>query len=707
MMKKLLCSLAVLPLMAGAASAATSKPGFVDRLEIVNRYDAYGGVSFGDVGAYEVIVAIAHGKLDPTHPANAGVVDIGLAPKDSDGLVGYSEDVVILRPKSVQNAKRVLFYDVVNRGNKLANGTFNRAGSTFAAGQEGNGLLLRLGYTLVWSGWQGNVAQTGQGDIAPVGTKFPTARNADGTPVTGTSRDEIIIDYAGITVTNGVATVPLSYPAASKDKSQVIFNWRQTWRTSTNPFTQGMRFDAPSTRVRNSEWSYVDNSTIQFNVPAGSDAGTIFEFIYPAKNPTVMGIGFAGLRDLITFLNHEPTDRRGNTNPLNDFKTAPCDSKHCDLGQNFDTRIIEGISQSGRFTRDFLWRGFNDDGRGNGGKRHTVFNGAFPIIAGSRKTYTDFRFAQPGRWSKQHEDHWQPGDQFPFGYGVITDPVSGRIDGILKKCLASDTCPRVVHLDGAFEVSGARGSLLVTNGLGSPVDVPDNVRLYEVPGTNHGGGAGVASLSTPDQCVYLRSAVVEATVDRALAPVIVEWVANDVRPPDSRYPTVQDGTLAPPTDQEAVGFPDLSNAGFPYYGYLFNPLVVTDYSNAAPVPHLGKAYHVLIGKTDKDGNEVAGVRVPEIVVPLATYAPWNVRKEGHAAGDGCISNASTFPLPKTHGAAILTGDPRPPLQERYHNKADYVAKVKAAAQRLVDQRLLLKEDIQLYVDQAKAQTLFP
>ena len=145
---------------------------------------------------------------------------------------------------------------------------------------------------------------------------------------------------------------------------------------------------------------------------------------------------------------------------------------------------------------------------------------------------------------------------------------------------------KIVHLDGGFEVSGARGSLLVTDGAGNPIQVPSNVRLYEVPGTNHGGGAGVAVLSTPAQCVYLRSAVEEAPIDRALAPVLEDWVANNVAPPPSKYPTVADNTLAPPTDQDAVGFPDLSTAGFPYYGYLYNPLVVTDYTNAVPVAHL-------------------------------------------------------------------------------------------------------------------------
>jgi hypothetical protein len=704
-MRRIVYGLAALPLMAGAAQAAD--PGFVNRLEILKTYDAYGGVSFGKTGAYEVIVGIVHGKLDPHHAANVGIVDIDLAPTDANGLVSYSEDFVILRPKDASKAKRVLFYDVVNRGNKLASGTFNGAGSTFDAGQEGNGLLLRLGYTMVWSGWQGNVPQGGAGDTSPIGTKFPIARNHDGSPITGQSREEYIMDSSG-GLSNGVATEVLTYPPATHSKADVTFDWRQTWRTSTNPLTQGMKYTAPSTPMHNADWAYINNGTgLQFNVPAGSDQGSIFEFVYTAKNPIVMGIGFAAVRDLITFLNHDSVDRQGHANPLNDLKTAPCDATHCNRNQNFDVRIMEGISQSGRFSRDFLWQGFNNDGRGTTGKSHSVFNGMFPIIAGSRKTYTNFRWGQPGRWSKQHEDHWQPGDQFPFAYNVITDPVSGRTDGILKQCLDTNTCPKIVHLDGGFEVSGARGSLLVTDGAGHALDIPKNVRLYEIPGTNHGGGSGVAALSTPTQCVYMRSAVEEAPVDRALAPALVEWVGKNVAPPASQYPTVADGTLATPTDQDEVGFPDLSTAGYPYFGYLFNPLVVTDYSNAVPVPNLKKPYTVLIGKTDKDGNEIAGVRVPEIVVPLATYVPWNVRAADHAPGDGCISNASTFPLPATHGERIAKGDPRRSMQERYKNKADYVAKVKAAAKALVQQRLLLQEDVSLYVEQAKAQTLYP
>jgi Alpha/beta hydrolase domain len=203
------------------------------------------------------------------------------------------------------------------------------------------------------------------------------------------------------------------------------------------------------------------------------------------------------------------------------------------------------------------------------------------------------------------------------------------------------------------------------------------------------------------------SPVVESTIDRALAPVLVDWVAKGISPPDSRYPSLADHTLAPPTDQADVGFPNLGSAGYPYYGYLYNPIVVTDYANAVPVADLTKAYKVFISKTDSDGNEASGVRVPDVAAPLASYAGWNVRAPGHAAGDDCYYQASMLYFAATKDDRIQDHDPRLSLEERYGSKANYVAKVKEAAERLVAQRLLLPADVSVYVNAAQAQTILP
>lgn len=683
-------------------------PGFIDRFQIVSEYDAYGGASFGDVGPYQAIVAIAYGKLNPRHPANAGIVDLARAPRDAQGFVDYGTDVVILRPKSPANAKRVLFYDVVNRGNKIATGTFNGAGANFSAGSQGNALLLRLGYTLVWSGWQGNLPVSGAGDTKPIGINLPVAKQQDGSPITGQTREEFILDSldaaSGPGLKSGVATVTLTYPAATSDPSTAAFNWRQTWRTP-----QGMRFDGPSTPVAAGTWSFVNGGTqLQFTPPAGSDLGSIFTFIYTAKNPKPMAAGFAAVRDVVTFLNRDAKDAQGEANPLADLQVAPCSARHCDRSKNFDVTIIEGISQSGRFTRDFLWQGFNDDARGDDGEgesSHAVFNGMFAIIPASRKTYTNFRFSQPFRWSKQHEDHFQPGDQFPFAYNVIGDPVSGRVDGVMRRCLESGTCPKIIQLDGGFEVFGGRGALVVTDGRGHDLQLPRNVRLYVVPGANHGGGGGVAAPSHSPLCVYQSSAVVEGTIDRAMVPVLEQWVANGTPPPPSAYPSNRAHNLAPISDQAAVGFPNLTSIGISYPGNVYNEIYVTDYSHAAPEVDLDKPYAVMVSKTDPDGNELAGVRVPDVAVPLATYTSWNLRAAGHAPGDGCSFVGSTLPFATTKAQRTASGDPRPSLEERYSSKADYVSKVQTAAEALVKQRLLLEEDVKVYVSAAQAQTV--
>jgi hypothetical protein len=625
----------------------------IPALEITSTKDAYGGASFGNVGPYRVITGIVHGVLDPADPANKGIVDLDRGTSGQGSLVAYTTDFVILRPANPAHAKRILFYDVVNRGGKIALGTFNGAGNTFDAGQQGDALLLRQGYTLVWSGWQGDIAQSGDG--TRIGTRFPVAKNADGSSITGTDRAEVVFDN-----NTNPGTLTLSYPAATLEQSKAALTARQTWVTA-----KGMTWNAPSVTLPASDWKYLDDQHVSVTRPASLDAGTIYEFVYPAKEPVVMGIGFAAVRDLISFLRY---DRDGSANPLSDL--------------NIDLAIGEGISQSGRFMRDFLYQGFNADTHGR-----KVFDGMIPIIPAARRTYTNFRWSEPGRWSKEHEDHFQPGDQFPFTYAVTKDPVSGDIDGLLKKCLASNTCPKITQLDGAFELWGGRGSLLVTDGVGHPVTVPDNVRLYMVPGAQHGGGGGVGTQRAVAYCQNLTSAVDERTSDRAIALDMEAWLTDGTAPPPSNYPTLADGTLVSPTATP--------NAA-PY-----NRLFVTDYSNAIPAVNLQKSYVGFVPKTDADGNDTSGIRVPDVAVPLATYTGWNPRKPGYGAPDQCGSTGSTLPFALTAGARSASGDSRLSLAERYSSEDDYVSKVRAAAEALVKQRLLLAEDVDFYVKQAQ------
>jgi len=715
-LKTLVSLAAVAALLAGCWSdddeptVSATPAGVIDQFEVVSTTDAFNGATpAGAAGPYSIITGIVHGKLNPGHPDNARIIDLYKAPVGTDGAVSYTTDVVILRPKAAANARRVLFYDVVNRGNKVALGFIGGGAITGGVAPDANvPSMLRLGYTVVWSGWQSEIAQSGAGATGSIGVSFPTAINKDGTPITGLSREEYVPDFAGGT------TIPLTYmPASLTDRSEVTFTARQTWLNAGGK----QDYTSPSAPVAN--WSYVTNAngsvSVQFTPPAAvptanggtvpPDAGTIYTFIYRAKDPKVSGIGFAAVRDLVAFLRNSPVDAKGTANPLNDMKQAACAAgTNCpsNPSTNFDVALGEGVSQSGRFMRDFLYQGFNKDSNGN-----KVFEGMMPIIPAGRKTWVNSRFNQGGRWSKQHEDHWMPGDQFPFAYNVITDPVGGANDGLLKSCLASNTCPNIMQIDGSYEWWGGRASLVVTDGAGHDLTLPTNVRYYMIPGAQHGGGAGVTTgiVTQPaagSTCQFASSPVNETPVERALIPALENWVVKGTVPPPSQYPTAASGQLVAP-DQVSTGFPNLSTVTVPngaaatptpltftYTGNV-NQLFVTDYTNAAPSVNLAKQYTVLVPKVDGNGNETTGVRVPEVAAPLATYTSWNVRGAGHAVGEVCQFTGSTVPF-ATSPATKAPSDPRTTLSTLYTGRADYQSKVAAAADALVAQGYLTALD---------------
>jgi len=513
------------------------------------------------------------------------------------------------------------------------------------------------------------------------------------------SREEYIPDYAG----GPVNTIELSYlPADPADRASVTFTARQSWLANYGAADPGpASYDVPSVPV--TDWHYskgpVGEATVVFSPPAqmlagpsgkpvAADAGTIYSFVYRARDPRVNGIGFAAVRELVSFLRYDAADASGHANPLSDLKGAACVTASCrsQPAANFDVAIGEGISQSGRFLRDFLYQNFNVDGAGR-----RVFDGMMPIIAGARRTWVNERFSQPGRWSKQHEDHWQPGDQFPFTYATITDPISARTDGLLARCAANGTCPRITQIDGEFEWWGSRASLVVTDGKGNDLSLPASVRYYLVPGTQHGGGGGVTtglvSLPAPgSQCQLPTSPVAEAPVWRALVPALVDWAALDKAPPPSQYPTVAAGTAVTP---EASGFPDLGEAMVPSGAKpsplhlassgIVNPIAVTRYEHALPVEDQGRAYALLVPKVDAAGNATSGILVPDLKVPLATYTGWNPRGEGHAMGEGCFLYGGTIPLAVDAAAKSGGRDTRPTLADLYRGRADYQGKVAAAA----------------------------
>ena len=594
--------------------------------------------SFGRVGQYERLRGLAYGEVDPNDPRHREIVNLDNAPRHGSGRVEYRTTVEIYRPIDMTRWNRVIHHTVANRGG---------AGAADPA-------LLELGFALVRVGWQGDLSPSDRNIVA----FLPTAINPDGSSIVGAALEERIFDDA-----ETVSRARLSYAAASLDPDEATLTVRRSQH-------------APRATPADLRWSYVSSTEIQIDRPAGFDGGAIYEFVYQAKDPIVMGLGFSAMRDAVSFLRYDERDRSGNANPLA-FEGLP------------STAISLGISQSGRVLRDFLYQGFNEDVSGR-----IVFDGMHPNIAGSRKSFTNYPFSQPGRWQKQHEDHVYPGDQFPFTYVTLNDPVSGRTDGLQERCAASNTCPKIIHSDGEAELWQARSSLVVTDPLGQHIALPDNVRVYLIAGTQHGGGRGVHA-TTPTQgiCQNLNNPLALGQTRAALSVALYEWVAKGVAPPKSRFPSVANGGLV---TASGIGFPAIP--GVTYSG-SFNPLHLYDHRSVPPVQ--GDPYTVLVARTDADGNMTDGVRHPNLAAPIGTHTGWNLRREGFAKGEQCVGTGSFIPFASNQAERQTSGDPRLSLDERYPNHQAYVRAVSAAADALVRDRLLLRRDADDVVELAR------
>lgn len=628
-------------LMLAAAAPAQARLLHLEVLDVVS--PAFNGRSFGPAGTYDRIEARATIALDPADPHNEGIADLAQAPRNADGKVLATSDVVILRPTDPTRGNGVLLYDVVNRGRKLGLNLFNDAplgNAVRSDADAGNGFLMRQGYTVVWSGWQHD---------EPTGGDLMALQAPVLTGVTGTSREEFIWDN-----TASPATWTLTYPVAEPIQATLTVRSREADPRETPP---GL------------SWRMLDPRRIEVTRSDGFDAGAIYEFIYTARDPVVGGMGFAAVRDLVSFLRHDggPLARSG----------AP-EASHA---------YAVGVSQSGRFLKDMLYQGFNDDEDGQ-----PVFDAMMPFISGARRSFTNARWSQPGRFSRQHEDHLYPGDGFPFTYGSTIDALTGMTDGLLARCEATHTCPAVMQVDTDSEAYQARASLLVTDTRGNHLDLPPNVRAYMLAGLPHSSTPGLVSEKLA-ACEMPSNPLHPGAAMRALLTAMDEWVREEVRPPTSRYPMLAHGTLVPPAPDV---FPHLP--GVPYAG-LLNRVTEVNRDREPPAP--GRPYPVFVPRTDGDGHAIAGIRLPEIEAPMATYAGWNLRRNGYAEGELCSLAGSAIPLP----VIATAGDPRLPLSLRYPYSDSYPTAVRRAAEGLVAERLMLREDADAAVDAARTGTL--
>jgi len=610
---------------------------------------ALGGTSFGGAGAYEEIRARATIALDPADPRNAVISDLDRAPRNAQGRVEAVTDVIILRPADPGRGNGTLLVEAPNRGNRLIGLLLNDAPLAGAtrfeqAADAGNGWIFRQGYTMAWVGWQG--------DWTPGRGMRVDVPKVEG--ITGPSREEFVFDNR----TNPVQA-PLTYPVA--DPASLVLTVRARQEDARQrPADMTVRLIAPD--------------RIEITRPAGFDAGAIYELTYTARDPLVLGMGFAAFRDVAAFLRRDGT--AANPLALNGRSTVT-------------SATAFGVSQSGRFLRDLLYLGFNEDTRGR-----QVFDGMVPHIAGSRRSYTNGRFAQPGRNPSDHTDRLYPADQFPFTYAVTTDPLTGLKDGLLRRCRTSATCPRIFQTDSEFEYWGARGSLTVTDAAGRHVDLPPEVRAFMMTGHPHFAPAqAVANRS--QTCALPLNPLQAGAPMRALMVALEAWIKEGVEPPASRTPMVAHGTLvAAPAFAAIPGLP-------PFASHTPAPLL--DLSQMPPAV-VGR-YPILFPRLDNDGNAIGGIRLPVVEVPRATYTGWNPRAEGFAAGALCTNAGGAIPLAATRTERLAGNDPRPSIQERWPDAAGYVTAVRQAAERLAAERLLLPEDVQAMIAAAQAGTL--
>ena len=658
---------------AGLLIATSDAQARVTKIQIISKESpTFGGYVFKDVGAYEKIVGKAFGELDPQDPKNSVIVDIQLAPRNVRGKVEYAFDFYMLKPIDLGKGNHKVMYEPPNRGRKThealnrgAGG--NDPGSVTDPKLLANTFLPPRGYTMVWSGWDYSAGTSAKNFNTTI--TLPVAHNADGSSIVGPAYEYI--------VTRG-KSYTLSYPAATMDKNKATLTHRA-------------KLDDVPEAVPASGWTYDADGTAISLLPAGTSfkPNDIYELSYMAKDPTVNGIGFAAVRDFNAFLRYEKKDDAGTPNPL----------------AGDVTRIYTEVSsQPGRMLNDFRNLGFNQAENGK-----IVFDGMMQWIAAGDGINMNYRFSQPGRTERNRQDQLFAEGVFPFANQRTSDPITGRTAGRYDTCTKTNTCPLAMEIYSANEYWVKGASLFHTDPAGK-VDLPDHpkARLYFISSHQHGFGNG----NSKGACQQFGNPLNSSPIQRALWEAMDLWATKGIAPPPSSVPHLADGTLVPALPQSAVGFPKipgvtytglkstryLLNYGPDFYrtGIMtINPPVIT-----APMfenPKNGPIYPTYVPKTDEDGNDIAGIRLPDVTVPLATYTGWALRA-GAQAGDGCEGTGQMIAFAKTKDDRLASGDPRLSIEERYPSFSIYAAKVKNAVEDMVGRKLMLREDAQPAID---------
>ncbi len=646
-----------LPLLLPSSASAE-----VTAIHVSSREPLNGGRIYPGVGSYERLRGRIDFSVDPRVPANQPVRDVRLAPRDPKGRVRFSADFELQVPVNRERMRPTLLYDVNNRGGMTAPGMFNNGADDF---------LMRQGYAVLSSGWIGEMLPT----PGRLRLHVPTA-SRNGKPITGLVRAEMAPDEPAkvlsiahwanmgsyIPTERGIRNATLTVRVREKDPRTAIP--RDQWSLRVAPMA--------------AEGSAGQLPLIELELNAGFQPGRLYELVYEARDPIVQGLGLAGIRDLVSFLKSDASDR----NPLRGANGEPSIRK----------AIGFGVSQSGRLLRTFLHDGFNADESGK-----VVFEGLFPHVAGGGRGSFNHRFASPTRHSGQHDHHTYPVDRFPFTYGDSMDPWSSRTDGLLAASRASQTIPRIIHTQTSAEYWHRAASLVHTDPSGKlDAELPDNVRVYAFGGAQHGAGSGIPSPRS-------RGSLSANPTDyrpllRALLLALDRWITDGSTPPPSVVPRISDGTLAPP-EPSRLGWPALPDVAFPTvihqpewldFGNRFEREGIID---RQPPVHRGD-YTVLAPTVGPDGNERGMLLLPSVAVPLGTFTGWNLRDPSIGAPTELLGLTGGYiPFPKTPADRAQSGDPRPSVSERYPSHEAYRARFSAHAERLRRSGYILPEDL--------------
>jgi hypothetical protein len=631
----------------------------VERLEITSRTDVLNGKLFGDAGAYERILGRVYFSVAVQNPHNSRIVDLSDAVNLKNGEVEFSGDFIAVRPKDPSKSNGSMLLEVPNRGRgrilALVDG-----GNWDLANDAGDAWLLRNGFTVVSLGWQWDATGTDA-------LKFyaPIAKH-DGKTITGLLRGDLMPSKV-------MQEIPLGhlilgniggseYPVAAPEDPRNVL----TVRDSRN--SQRML-------IPHSDWQFahtVDGklqpSDRFIHLTSGFQPGRIYEYVYVVADPVIAGAGFAAIRDFASYAKHSHD------------AIAPA------------TRVYgEGISQNGRFLRDFLYQGFNADEEGR-----MALDGVLAHVAGAGRGSFNYRFAQPSRDAQPTSSVFFPTDIFPFTDQPEIDSETGSKEGLLDRAVAEKVVPKLFFSNTSYEYWGRAAALIHTTADGkhdAPISL--NVRIYHFTGLQHFSVPFPPSKGEGDLLGQQpQSPLPVKYFWRSMIANMDAWVRSGTPPPQSSYPKFADNTLAPLQD---YAFPAIPGVNKPQdaneaFHLDFGPNWRSGVLSLQP-PNVGSPFPVLVPQVDTDGNERDGVQLPEITVPLATYAGWNLRDPSIGAPEQRVAfEASYLPFPKTAGDRKRTGDPRKSIEERYPTREDYLRKFSGALDELIKRHWILEED---------------